>query len=56
VKTAGIDPGEAMARAIAFAIDHPHDVEIGDITIRPTVQGWSPHAVFDRVVGGGSHR
>jgi NADP-dependent 3-hydroxy acid dehydrogenase YdfG len=29
---------EAVARAIAFAIDQPHDVEIGDITIRPTVQ------------------
>jgi NADP-dependent 3-hydroxy acid dehydrogenase YdfG len=30
---------EAVARAIAFAIEQPHDVEIGDITIRPTVQG-----------------
>jgi NADP-dependent 3-hydroxy acid dehydrogenase YdfG len=30
---------EAIARAIAFAIDQPRDVEIGDITIRPTVQG-----------------
>lgn len=29
---------EAVARAIAFAIEQPHDVEIGDITIRPTVQ------------------
>jgi NADP-dependent 3-hydroxy acid dehydrogenase YdfG len=29
----------AVARAIAFAIDQPRDVEIGDITIRPTVQG-----------------
>ena len=29
----------AVARAIAFAIDQPPDVEIGDITIRPTVQG-----------------
>jgi NADP-dependent 3-hydroxy acid dehydrogenase YdfG len=27
------------ARAIAFAIDQPRDVEIGDITIRPTPQG-----------------
>jgi NADP-dependent 3-hydroxy acid dehydrogenase YdfG len=34
----GIAP-EAVARAIAFAIEQPHDVEIGDITIRPTVQG-----------------
>ena len=30
---------EAVARAIAFAIEQPHDVEIGDITIRPTIQG-----------------
>jgi NADP-dependent 3-hydroxy acid dehydrogenase YdfG len=29
----------AVARAIAFAIDQPRDVEIGDITVRPTVQG-----------------
>jgi NADP-dependent 3-hydroxy acid dehydrogenase YdfG len=32
-------PPEAVARAVAFAIEQPHDVEIGDITIRPTVQG-----------------
>jgi NADP-dependent 3-hydroxy acid dehydrogenase YdfG len=31
-------PPEAVARAIAFAIAQPHDVEIGEITIRPTVQ------------------
>ncbi|MFL6053387.1 MAG: SDR family oxidoreductase [Actinoallomurus sp.] len=30
---------EAVARAIAFAIEQPYDVEIGDITIRPTAQG-----------------
>jgi NADP-dependent 3-hydroxy acid dehydrogenase YdfG len=30
---------QAVARAIAFAIDQPRDVEIGDITIRPTAQG-----------------
>ena len=30
---------EAIARAIAFVIEQPDDVEIGDITIRPTVQG-----------------
>jgi NADP-dependent 3-hydroxy acid dehydrogenase YdfG len=30
---------EAVARAIAFAIEQPDDVEIGEITIRPTVQG-----------------
>ena len=33
----GIDPA-AVARAVAFAIEQPPDVEIGDITIRPTVQ------------------
>ena len=32
-------PPEAVARAVAFAVEQPHDVEIGDITIRPTVQG-----------------
>lgn len=32
-------PPEAVARAIAFAIEQPREVEIGDITIRPTVQG-----------------
>jgi NADP-dependent 3-hydroxy acid dehydrogenase YdfG len=31
-------PPEAVARAIAFAIEQPHEVEIGDITIRPTIQ------------------
>jgi NADP-dependent 3-hydroxy acid dehydrogenase YdfG len=34
----GID-AVAVARAIAFAIDQPDDVEIGDLTIRPTRQG-----------------
>ncbi|SDG16630.1 SDR family oxidoreductase [Pseudonocardia oroxyli] len=34
----GIEP-EAVARAIAFAIEQPEDVEIGDITLRPTRQG-----------------
>lgn len=32
-------PPEAVARAIAYAIAEPHDVEIGEIVIRPTVQG-----------------
>jgi NADP-dependent 3-hydroxy acid dehydrogenase YdfG len=32
-------PPDAVARAIAFAIEQPHDVEIGEMTIRPTVQG-----------------
>lgn len=31
-------PPEAVARAIAFAVEQPRDVEIGDIVIRPTVQ------------------
>lgn len=31
-------PPDAVARAIAFAIEQPHDVEIGDVTIRPTSQ------------------
>jgi NADP-dependent 3-hydroxy acid dehydrogenase YdfG len=31
-------PPEAIARAVAFAIEQPHDIEIGDITIRPTAQ------------------
>ena len=26
---------DAVARAIAFAVEQPYDVEIGDITIRP---------------------
>ena len=30
---------DAVARAIAFAIEQPDDVEISDITIRPAVQG-----------------
>ncbi|NBH08456.1 SDR family oxidoreductase [Amycolatopsis sp. SID8362] len=34
----GIGP-DAVARAIAFAIEQPDDVEIGDLTIRPTRQG-----------------
>jgi NADP-dependent 3-hydroxy acid dehydrogenase YdfG len=33
----GLDP-DAVARAIAFAIEQPRDVEIGEIVIRPTVQ------------------
>ncbi|GAA4595075.1 SDR family oxidoreductase [Planotetraspora phitsanulokensis] len=33
----GIEP-DAVARAVAFAIEQPDDVEIGDITVRPTRQ------------------
>ncbi|MBN9103025.1 MULTISPECIES: SDR family oxidoreductase [unclassified Pseudonocardia] len=31
-------PPGAVARAVAFAVEQPDDVEIGDITIRPTTQ------------------
>lgn len=31
-------PPEAVARAIAFAVEQPHDVEIGELSIRPTAQ------------------
>ncbi|MGX1305774.1 NADP-dependent 3-hydroxy acid dehydrogenase YdfG [Amorphus suaedae] len=34
----GIAPA-AIARAIAFAIEQPADVEIGEIVVRPTAQG-----------------
>ena len=30
---------DAVARAVAFAIEQPYDVEIGDITIRPAGRG-----------------
>lgn len=30
---------DAIARAIAFAIEQPDDVDVGDIVIRPTAQG-----------------
>jgi len=32
-------PPEAIARAIAFAIEQPADVDVGEIIVRPTVQG-----------------
>jgi NADP-dependent 3-hydroxy acid dehydrogenase YdfG len=38
MKALGISP-DAVARAIAFAIEQPDDVEIGDMTIRPARQG-----------------
>ncbi|MEU0515678.1 SDR family oxidoreductase [Amycolatopsis sp. NPDC006125] len=34
----GIDP-EAVARAVAFAIEQPEDVEIGELVVRPARQG-----------------
>ena len=33
-----LDP-DAVARAVEFAIDQPWDVEIGELSIRPTRQG-----------------
>ncbi|WP_369055330.1 SDR family oxidoreductase [Kineococcus terrestris] len=33
----GLDP-DAVARAVAFAVEQPEDVEIGDLTIRPARQ------------------
>jgi NADP-dependent 3-hydroxy acid dehydrogenase YdfG len=32
-------PAEAVARAIAYAIEQPDNVDVGDIIIRPSVQG-----------------
>jgi NADP-dependent 3-hydroxy acid dehydrogenase YdfG len=31
-------PAAAVARAIAFAIDQPPDVDIGEVVVRPTAQ------------------
>jgi len=31
-------PPAAVARAIAFAIDQPADVDIGEVVVRPTAQ------------------
>ena len=33
-----LDP-DAIARTVEFAIDQPWEVEIGELVIRPTVQG-----------------
>jgi NADP-dependent 3-hydroxy acid dehydrogenase YdfG len=30
---------DAIARAIAFAIEQPADVDVGEIVVRPTAQG-----------------
>jgi NADP-dependent 3-hydroxy acid dehydrogenase YdfG len=32
-------PSDAVARAIAFAIEQPADVDVGEIVVRPTAQG-----------------
>jgi NADP-dependent 3-hydroxy acid dehydrogenase YdfG len=31
-------PADAVARAIAFAIEQPDDVDVGEIIVRPTAQ------------------
>ncbi|MGZ8177666.1 SDR family oxidoreductase [Williamsia sp. SKLECPSW1] len=36
--TFGLDPDD-VARAVEFVVDQPWEVEIGDLTIRPTTQG-----------------
>jgi NADP-dependent 3-hydroxy acid dehydrogenase YdfG len=33
-------PADSIARAIAYAIEQPADVEIGEIVIRPTAQDF----------------
>ncbi|WP_193106687.1 SDR family oxidoreductase [Brachybacterium sp. FME24] len=38
MRSFGLDP-MAVANAICFVLEQPRDVEIGDLTIRPTVQG-----------------
>ncbi|MGO4108136.1 SDR family oxidoreductase [Paenibacillus sp. YAF4_2] len=32
-------PPEAIARAIAFAIEQPADIDVGELVVRPTAQG-----------------
>jgi NADP-dependent 3-hydroxy acid dehydrogenase YdfG len=32
-------PPDAIARAIAFAIEQPADIDVNEIVIRPTAQG-----------------
>ena len=32
-------PPSAIARAMAFAIEQPHEIEVGEIVVRPTAQG-----------------
>ncbi len=33
-------PAEAIARAIAFAIEQPADVDVNELVVRPTAQGY----------------
>ncbi|MBP0457373.1 SDR family oxidoreductase [Streptomyces montanisoli] len=42
VRETGLDiaiPPEAIGRAIAFAVEQPAQVDVGDIVVRPTAQG-----------------
>lgn len=32
-------PSEAVARSIAYAIEQPNDIDVGEIIVRPTAQG-----------------
>ncbi|MGP3770336.1 SDR family oxidoreductase [Streptomyces sp. SDT5-1] len=32
-------PPDAIARAVAYAIEQPSDIDVGDIVVRPTAQG-----------------
>jgi NADP-dependent 3-hydroxy acid dehydrogenase YdfG len=38
VRRIAIDP-DAIARAVAFALDQPADVDVNEIVVRPTAQG-----------------
>ncbi len=31
-------PPDAIARAVAFAVEQPDNVDVGDIVVRPTAQ------------------
>jgi NADP-dependent 3-hydroxy acid dehydrogenase YdfG len=33
-------PADSIARAIAYAIEQPHEVEIDEVVIRPTAQDF----------------
>jgi NADP-dependent 3-hydroxy acid dehydrogenase YdfG len=32
-------PPDAIARAIAFAIEQPDDIDVNEVIVRPTAQG-----------------
>jgi hypothetical protein len=34
-------PAESFARAVAFAISQPEDVDVNEILFRPTLANWS---------------